>query len=178
MAKRRKRKVTGRRGGTMGRPRKAPEDNGPTPEMMAKKIALVGHANGDPSPLGLMVLHGIIDTDQQHAADWYERLYYHRFGWPHPKSALHEATGQSPFDSPQMVDAFRQIDATLEDEPYARQLRDGLTNAIVFKRHPHWLSASLNGVPDWKTRDKSYTRFIQGLEILVTHWLGRKKRAA
>lgn len=161
----------GSKGGRRGRPREnRPEKFDPTPEQIARK-ALWGLGPNDPDdPITIMVRNGIITTDEESAAGWFEMLHKFRHGSVHPKGVMTEPTGGSDYDSEPKTQRWHEVTQAL-----TRSQRDALENVIVYQRTPLWLAERVKLKTYRASRRRNH--FMEGLAVLVQVWTGQRRAA-
>jgi len=168
MAKRKRPpKVTSRR----GRPPKTERD-GPTPELMAKRLALVG-PGGDPAlagyPLGVLLARGLIDRDQHDAGVYYAYLAGRILGKIHPGPVGNGYYNPHGDDAAQEIIEPLWRDACKSLMGVSRRAKDAVDNVAVYQRLPAFLWC------DYRPVD---TQLIEGLSRLAKWWTrGRLKVA-
>lgn len=168
MAKRKRLpKVTARR----GRPKKE-EALGPTPELMAKKLALVG-PGGDVTlasyPLGVYLSRRIVTQDEHDAGVYYAYLAGRVLGKIHPGPATEGAYNPHVDSAADEIieDRWRKACEILQG--VSRQTKDAVDNAAVHMRFPRDV---------WDDSRQPNPKLLNGLKALSKWWLQNGRRAA
>ena len=167
MARKRAHKVAAKR----GRPRKI-EAMGPTPELTAKKLALVG-PHGDPVlasyPLGVLLARRIINQDHHDAAIYYAYIRGRVLGKAHPGPAVNGVYDPGVDDRAQEVIEPLWRDACAALMGVSRRAKDAVDNMAYYQRFPAFL---------WCDHRPVDPQLIAGLDALARWWTrGRLKVA-
>lgn len=137
-----------------------------TPEVIAKRIALVGAADVTLAgyPLGVMLARELIDQQKHDAGLGYGRAYRIAIERPTlpPISPMTRRIAGKPSEVPEdvwlkAVGHWRACAAALIGD--GRKTKDLVDNLVVFQRWPLWLAASV--------RSSERERTIRGLQILA-----------
>jgi hypothetical protein len=167
MARKRAHKVAAKR----GRPRKI-EAMGPTPELMAKKLALVG-PGGDPTlaayPVGVLLARGFATRDMHDAATYYAYIAGRILGKIHPGPVAHGFYNPHGDDKAQEIIEPLWRDACAALMGVSRRAKDAVDNVAVYQRYPAFL---------WCDHRPVDPQLIAGLDALAMWWTrGRLKVA-
>ena len=152
-----------------GRPRKAPQptiDLG-TPELAAKRAALAVDPTLSTCPLDLALSKNVIDRDTHTAAGYFAACRALVFGSPHPKALdLLRTSGSSSIPNASEAETrYRAACAALRQR--GRGILSAVESFVVHERLPLWLLAN--------TADTTRARTLDGLDILVSWYRGRRR---
>jgi|GEM_PF-4536507 len=144
-----------------GRPAK-PKDEGPTPEMIAKRKQLVG--DGDLQlagyPLGVLWARKIISQDQHDAGVYYAYLFGRMFGKIHPGHSTPGAYDPELDDKAQEIiePLWREAESIIHG--MSRSTKYAVENCAVYSRLPNLsrvdpkLIKGLNALAEWRIRGR------------------------
>lgn len=149
-----------------GRPPK-PMNDGPTPELLAKRIALVGDGK-DPRggyPLGVLWAQGLITQDMHDAGVYYGYLAGRILGKVHPGPASGGVYDQFKDDEAQEIIEPLWRDACQVLMGVSRRAKDMVDNCAVHLREPGFLYrdmrdgdaqlfAGLHALAEWRVRGR------------------------
>ena len=187
MAKRGRRRKAGKRvpNGRLNWRVQAKIKEGPTQELLAKRIAALQLVGCKPEKIslstlnlaeswfGLMYAADIIDAAQYQAGNKYHGLYKTLFpqGWTQTNLTPYVDASQAfePLDDDQLEDielAWRSTEKVLKE--LGRATHDVVKNVCVYGRFQRFMDTTLQRSPQaWKSDAKAKTRFIEGLEALA-----------
>lgn len=180
-----KRKMTQREGGAHGRPKRDRSPDRGTPELRAKRQALVGEG-GDATLstrwLHILVARGLLDVAQQQAGESFARDRCLLYGKPRPGAAPMDRDdvrgGDGPSEAALREAKLRHDAACRALKRVGRQVFDAVTDVCAFDREPMLLRYARAEQFPTTTALRQWARISAGLEVLAEVMATNQKRAA